>query len=280
MSHWKKAPFGNPAELRATWPIKQDVFDPWAGDELSNAQNDTAYLSALHSRQHQQEYLRKAQQDGLKITPFFDRSIIHKAAAILSDAQLAAIAEDWVPDLGIFAEERVLGPFAPQPRLRTLCGAVLSFSPLLEHSFTPIGQYGSLKSRKKGLHRLGVQAKTPAMLWKINADQSVSALLPVEERYKPKGPIEIKYQTPFVIAKITNTESGYKLNAALPLTHVSKDYVFNRVRLEWVRLQYHNRYIYWEDMLRFRSELLYRSCLEYCFINHKKETQQCLDIFF
>ena len=172
MSYWKKSPFGTPADLRSSWPIQHNNTDPWAGDELSGALHNSDYWEALDCSQKHQRYLEQARKDGLKIQPFHDRSIIHDCESVLSDSQLASIAEDWVPDIGIFAEERVLGPFAPQYKLRTLCGAILSFSALLEHNFTPAGQYGSLKSRKKGSHSLGIQAKTPAMLWRVNPNRT------------------------------------------------------------------------------------------------------------
>ena len=280
MSYWKKAPFGNSASLRDSWPIDQETFDPWAGDELHSLPCDSDYIQSLEDIQKQRQFLAKALKDSMKILPFHDRSIIHKAQSVMSDTQLAAIAEDWVPDIGLFAEERVLGPFAPRHKLRTLCGAILSFSPLLRHNCTPIGQYGSLKSRTKGSHSLGIQAKTPVVPWKIHDNDSVSPLLPIEERYIPNMPLQSLPQTPFMIARIVASSTGYTLSCVLPLPAVSPQYLFNRMRLEWIRLQYQNRYIYWEDMLRFRAELLYRSSLEYCFVHHKKETEQCLDTFF
>ena len=280
MSYWKKAPFGISADLRSSWPIEQDVIDPWAGDELSFSQDNEAYIQALYCPHKREDYLHQAEKQGLKTLPYHDRSIVHQSESILKDKELAAISEDWVPDIGIFAEERVLGPFAPNHKLRTLCGAVLCFSSLLRHNFTPAGQYGSLKSRKKGTIDLGIQAKTPAMIWNINPNQTVTPLLPIEERYIPTTVLSTLPNTPFMVARIVHTKQGYKLCSVLPLPQASSKYIFHRIQLEWIRLQYHNRYIYWEDMLRFRSELLYRCSLEYCFIVCKKETEQCLDYFF
>ena len=277
MSYWKKAPFGNIPDLRAHWPIDQDRWDPWAGDESSSLDED--YQNALHSQKGLQSYLQKAIQNGLSLKPIHDYTLLQKANYCYPEEFLAAITEDWVPDIGIFAEERVLGPFAPRHQLRKLCGAILSFSALLRHNGTPAGQFGDLRNVSHKI-ALGIQAKTPAMLWQQDNGQ-ITPILPIERQYKP-GNTPIHHTPPhqYFIARMVRQRDGFHASCVLPLPCIAPEYTRTRIHLEWLRLQYYNKHLYWEDVLRYRSELLYRSCLEYCFVYHKEETLRCWDSYF
>ena len=127
---------------------------------------------------------------------------------------------------------------------------------------------------------IGVQAKAPTMIWYINTHKEATPLLPVSPQYCPTSPIENLIPNSNIIARFFPTKDGWKACCVMPIPIVGTKYIWNRLWLEWLELQRCNKRIFWEDILRYRSELLYRSTLEYCFLYAKEETQRCLDLYF
>jgi hypothetical protein len=278
MSNWKKSPFRSTTTLRDRWPVEQDLLDPWAGDEVFYPIEDLNYSQSLHNEQCLEEYIKKANKKGYSRIPTYDDSYVQKATQLCSLSFLANLTEDWVPDIAMFAEERVLGPFAPYPQLKILCGAILCFSPLLKHGITAAGRFADTQKSAFG-SALGIQAKSPCMIWQQTINKEVKPLLPMSERYIPQERVHGLPDSSFFIGRICPTKDGWQASCLLPIPIVGARYVYNMLTMEWLKLQQSDARMFWEDVLRYRSELIYRSALEYCFIHAPKETIQCWDSY-
>ena len=278
MSNWKKSPFRSQTSLRDRYPIEQNLLDPWAGDECFYPIEDHDFAQAVHDNDLLKQYITTAKQKGYSRIPKHDDYQLLKAEYLCPLSYLANITEDWVPDIGMFAQERVLGPFAPFNHFRVLCGAILCFSPLLKHGITPAGRFSDTQ---KSIYSvvIGIQAKSPCMIWKQDGNGHVIPLLPIAPQYIPKDPVQNIPKEQYFIGRICPTIHGWITCCALPIPVVETQYITNMISMEWLKLQQSNALMFWEDVLRYRGELIYRSALEYCFIHAYQETIQCWDSF-
>ena len=278
MSNWKKSPFRSTSTLRDRWPIAQDLIDPWAGDEILYPIEDQKHAHALFDATKLKSYLAWAKEQGLSKTIRHDDSHVQKATHLCSLDFLANLTEDWVPDIGLFAQERVLGPFAPYPKLKRLCGAILCFSPLLKHGITAAGRFADTQNSAHKI-ALGIQAKSPCMIWEREENNHVQPLLAVAKHLIPKGEVQGLPQSRFFVARMCPTNNGWTTSCVLPVPMIHTSYIHNMLILEWIKLQQSGGRMFWEDVLRYRAELIYRSTLEYCFIHAYEETLACWESF-
>ena len=279
MSNWKKSPFRSPVEMRDRWPIVQDLLDPWAGDECFYPFDQSRLHQSLLNKEDLEQYIQERIQQNTSIKLVHDGAPLQTCRQPCEQELLANITEDWVPDIGLFVQERVLGPFAPHHPFQILCGAILCFSPLLKHGITPAGRFADLRNNKRSAS-IGIQAKAPSMIWHIDQHQKATPLLPLGSAYIPTSPIHNVAANSLIIARISPTSKGWSAHCILPIPTVGKKYIWNRLFLEWLEFQRCNKRIFWEDILRYRSELLYRSALEYCFVYAQEETKKCWDSYF
>jgi hypothetical protein len=194
----------------------------------------------------------------------------------LSQRLIADICEDTVPDIGIFAREQVFGPFKSEQCLDILSGAVLSLSPLLAGNLLPLGRF--CRQRPRPPKRLGRQfatlARTPAMLWRLDRGPP-EPMLPLYGTYRPEGKVAGLPDAPAMVARIAATESGPEACCVMPMPLVDPSHPLERIRIEWLRLQRHCFPFFWEDLLCYRSELLYRSACEWGWTHARKEVIRC-----
>ena len=120
---------------------------------------------------------------------------------------------------------------------------------------------------------MSAMATTPTVLWNIDPKTlALSPALPVKEEFIPNG-FRLPHSPPhakMLIARIFKTEVGWKAGTCLFLPYVDSDKIFDRLQREWLRLYRISHRLYWEDLLCYRSELLYRSCVSWCH-THKKD---------
>ena len=277
MSNWKKSPFRSSSTLRDRWPIEQDLLDPWAGDEILYPIEDLQHAHALYDEQALADYLTWAKKKGIPQEISHDDAHIQKSTHLCTLDFLANLTEDWVPDVALFAQDRVIGPFAPYPKLQVLCGAVLCFSPLLKHGITPAGRFADTQKSEHKI-ALGIQAKSPCMIWEREGN-NIKALLPLAKQLTPTGIVHNLPDSRFCIARVCPTEYGWEASCVLPVPVVHYKYVYNILYLEWIKLQQNGGRIFWEDVLRYRAELIYRSTIEHCYIHAYEETIQCWEYF-
>ncbi|MCB9779779.1 MAG: hypothetical protein H6742_14535 [Alphaproteobacteria bacterium] len=197
------------------------------------------------------------------------------APIVATDVDLADISENQCPDVGMFAAERVFGPFAerglPQ-RAWTTAGAVVCFARMLDPWQRPADRFYRDKPRPPGQLRSAVKAvdQTPPMLWRVE-DEAMVPLLPLArgfrpgERTVPVGVPDEARPFPVVLGRLVPVEGGGAFVAGLlPLPVVPDvDALMRRLTWELWRMRRHEVRMTWEDLLRERAVVLYRACCEW-----------------
>ena len=200
-----------------------------------------------------------------------DRRPAGEAHVRIHDAQLSDITENQLPQVGIIAPDRFLGPWADEmvPRwVRVQVAAAMAFVPELDPGVAPWARRIKRKPMPQRPVRISLRviARTPPMLWTIQ-NQDLRPLLPLGERFLPKDSVADLPDVPAILGRYIQCESGSFLAASLPLIRVPPaEVIHRRLHLEYLRLRRRERRLSWEDMLRERSEVLYRSCLEWLWL--------------
>ena len=104
------------------------------------------------------------------------------------------------------------------------------------------------------------------MLWAVDGDQ-LTPMLPLGHHFVPSGAVRGVPSVPAVIGRVVASPEGYFLSASLPLIRrPDPAVILRRLRIEWLRLCRRERRLSLEDTLRERSEGLYRSCMEWLWL--------------
>ena len=193
------------------------------------------------------------------------------AETVVTDAQMSDITENQLPQVGQIAPDRFLGPWAdePLPRwVRVQVAAAMVFVPELDPGVAPWARRIKRKPMPEPPVRqtLRIMARTPPMLWEVNGDR-LTPLLPLGPRFLPEGPVRGIPDVPAVLGRVIACREGAYLAASLPLIRRPPVSVIERrLRLEYFRLRRRERRLSWEDLLRERGEVLYRSCFEWLWL--------------
>jgi len=194
-----------------------------------------------------------------------------EALVAIPDQQLADIAENQIPGVGLVGPDRILGPWADEPLpawLRIQVGAIMAFVPELDPGVPSWARAIKRKPRPPTEVRqtLRVMARSAPNIWLVEGCDLVP-LLPLGRHFLPKGPVLGVPDVPAVIGRVVHGPRGPVLVASVPLLRVPPvEVIERRVRLEWLRLRRRERRLTWEDSLRERSEVLYRSCCEWLWL--------------
>ena len=114
---------------------------------------------------------------------------------------------------------------------------------------------------------LRVMARTPPCLWAIDGDE-VTPLLPLGRQFERSGTVRALPGVDTVVGRVVASADGPRLVASVPLIRrPPADFIVRRLRLEWLRLRRRERRLSFEDTLRERSEVLYRSCMEWMWLS-------------
>ena len=200
-----------------------------------------------------------------------DRRPPGRAMMCMDDVRLADIAENQLPEVGLVGPDRILGPWADEPIpqwLRVQVGAVMAFVPELEPGVPPWARAIKRRPRPETAVRqsLRVMARTAPCLWAVDGDRA-TPLLPLGRAFQHTGPVRNAPPVSTVIGRLVTTEDGLHFAAAIPLIRrPPSDVIVRRLRLEWLRLRRRERRLSIEDTLRERSEVLYRSCMEWLWL--------------
>jgi hypothetical protein len=285
------------------WPESLDPLDPYGGDEVLEALGSfdnyqeysrgekleqaawaewdarfcTAMRSILRGIDAHQELALSARMLQIDHEPTHDKRPPRVAPMPISDSRLSDAVENWVPDIGVVAPDRVLGPWAdePIPRwLRSLCGKVLSFSPLLAPAVRPMGRECRSRPRPHLDQRRCMIAmlRAPTMLWWTDPLESA---LPISDRWAPSGEVSGLPSSPAFIGRIYRSVEGWHACCVMPLPlRPDPSPLEARLRLELMRLRRFERRMTWEDLLRDRGEVVYRSLCEQLWLHD--ETREAL----
>ena len=180
--------------LANAWPITSDAADPWAAeewlDELGSHANHLLLGGTLSAAEHDdldarfldlwREVIRgNASRDQLDplvevlhipTLRTHDRRPPQRAPFPVTDVLLADIVEDTLPDIGLVAPDRMLGPWADEPIDRDLArSAAIHFCwiSLLDFEGTPCDRWAKNAPKPDIPTRKAVRAvaKAPPMLW-------------------------------------------------------------------------------------------------------------------
>lgn len=311
-NRWRKSLLHPAAHLRGSTPDLLAPGDPWAGDEIEmqpgRYENYVRFSSArpvLDQAGHDAvdaDFRRLYRQLldgeapwgaeapvvaalGLGMPIRHDSRPLNEARSPISDRILAEMSEDQVPDIGVIAPDRVLGPMAegvlPHPMLR-VAGAVMGFAPLIRGGVMPVARVIYQKPRPPTSLSSPVRsiARAPVMIWH-QTDAGLQPMLPISDRLRAlfcsdrprvqtlpvEGAVLIGRGTPI-------KGGGWWLAACLTLPHPPPaEILLRRMMLELQRLRRHERRLTWEDLLRERAEVVYRTACEWSWLHHEAETR-------
>ncbi len=201
-----------------------------------------------------------------------DRRPLIVAPCLVADTVLSDLAENQLPQVGLIGPDRVLGPFSevPTPRwVRVLVGAVMAFVPEVPPGVPAWSRSSKRRPRPDPSVRAGLRAmaRVPPMLWRVTGPNRIEPHLPLAAMSTPSGPVDGVPATPAVVGRAVPTRDGWGLAAALPLPRLPPaEPLIRRLDLELMRLRRRERRLTWEDLLRERSEVLYRTTCEWLWL--------------
>jgi hypothetical protein len=290
-------------ERDSAWPEELCPTDPHAGDEVlpdpapyadllrwygpvlseaEHADQDAAFIAAyrgiLDGRLPWGAQAESAAALRITAERRHDLRGLHRRPALrVTDAFLSDVTEDWVPDAGMLAPERLLGPFADEPGLprflRRQATAAFSLAPVIPPAVRPAIR--CVKSRPEPplpvRQALLALLEAPPMLYLRQGSHLVPAL-PLGDRFRVTAPVADLPDAPAFLGRLLCDEAGGAwLAAAIPLPCAPPAGVLlRRLDLEHQRVRRFDRRLTWEDLLRDRSEVLYRTTFEWLWV-HKWE---------
>lgn len=255
-------------------------------EDLTQAQQEAwddafchQYAAVLDGRAPWGATDRAGQALGLLAPRAHDRRPVRPAPYTLPDEALAHIVEDRLPDVRVLLE-RALGPFAElhlPPRVVTAGAAILGKAPLLRAGVRCYERLLKDKPKPPAAHRAVLRAvlNAPAMLWRLDGPRA-TPLLPLSNHYRPDDPWlaptwrlghplpDLLEGVPAVVALGIHTPDRFWLAGVVPFPRIpSPQILLRRLTLEHQRLRRHDRRLTWEDLLRNRPEVLYRTACEW-----------------
>ena len=290
-----RVPFGGGQPIEGAWPEILDTRDVFAGDELQllpgnwgshrdftvgprvpqpqwealDRQFRSLFPQVLCGRAAPKALEDVAEAMGLSAPPRSDRRHLATAAFHLGDEVLADITENYVPDVGSLAPDRVLGPFADlhiPRRLRAAAAATLAFTRIVPPAVRPIDRYAEDKPRPDVPLRAVIRAiaLSPLMLWQ-RQDDRLRPLLPLATGFAPDLPVRDLPAVPALLGRLVSLEQGGGwLVASIPLPVVPNPApLLRRMTWELWRVRRHELRLTWEDLLRERGEVLVRTTMEW-----------------
>lgn len=269
---------------RTAWPTLE-VLEPMSGD-FGVVQPPTfpdyiehepefnqLYQDALHHGKYDENAWKCwATKCRIPTVPWLEKSAVVVAQRLIALEDLSNICEDYVPHIGLFIDD-LLWAGEHHRDLSRLGGAIASTLPLLKHGHTPLYKISNQQPKlRTDLHQsLTAHFRTPTMLWQKTND-GVKALLPIGQQYIPNHVSNLDaIESEVFVAKILYIDDGtgkqtWKAHFVLPvpseLNVLLPRFLTTRLQIAWYRYRRHNHKICFEDILRERADILYRSVFE------------------
>jgi hypothetical protein len=297
------------ADLDHAWPTAQLPMDPWAGDEALKmrgsyqdylvhceriSQTPTLDEAAHESWDDRFEQIYRKILDGHAAAGDIEESAkmlrvwgptrhdlrpLPSSQQFIPDTRLADITENQLPQVGMIAPGRILGPWSDTelPRwVRVVAAAAMAFPPEIPPGVPAWARAIKRRPKPPSSERTAIRSisRCPPMLWRITGPQSVVPHLPLGARQIPNGVVRDLPDAPAVIGRVVWTGQDWRLACGLPLPQLPpKAPLVGRLELELLRLRRRERRMTWEVMLRERSEVLYRTCCEWLWLQYKEGDQ-------
>ncbi len=269
---------------RTAWPILE-VLEPMSGDfgvlqpptfpnyiEHEDEFNRLYQAAIHHGRYDESAWEQWASKCGIPTVPWLENCAVVVAQRLIPLERLSNICEDYVPHIGLFIDDLLWAGHHQRER-SPLGGAIASTLPLLKHGHTPLYKISNQQPKlRTDLHQsLTAHFRTPTMLWQRTMG-GVKALLPIAEQYIPNHVSNLDtIESELFVAKILYIDDGansqtWKAHLVLPVPKVLNtllpNFLRTRLQIAWYRYRRHNHKICFEDILRERSDILYRSVFD------------------
>ena len=179
---------------------------------------------------------------------------------------MSDICEDYIPHIGAFLDD-FLWAGQNLSKQRVLGGAIASTLPLLKHGQCALYKASEQHPRlPQQQHKsLTPHHRTPTMLWKKSSG-TAKPLLPIAAQYHPPKVSNLhSISSDIFIAKILLLEQSWHAHLILPVTvaeELIRPQMYARLLIAWFRYRRHNPKICYEDILRERNDILYRTSIE------------------
>ena len=266
--------------IRTAWPILTPI-EPMSGDfgilsrskdpELSPFEDQfiTLYEQSLTQGIFDTYTWEKwCSSTNIPFTPLHEHSAALPIVQTIPLNLMSDLCEDYIPHIGSFIND-LLWAGSDSSNLRILGGAIASTLPLLKHGHCAL--YRASEQHPKlidTLHRsLTPHHRTPTMLWKKTGN-TATPLLPLARQYHPVTIVNLSsIPTDIFISKVLLIgQSSWKAHLILPihpdLEKGIQSQIYSRILLAWFRYKRHNSKIFLEDILRERSDIIYRTYME------------------
>ncbi|MBN1334997.1 MAG: hypothetical protein JXB39_03455 [Deltaproteobacteria bacterium] len=263
------------------WPLPPVSEDPWGGEDLLPASEpEPPFLAlarlALHGRiamddPRLAEAASCAGLDEPRLTDPLSAPPPAVTPVPPCDAWFAEMAEDVLPDVGLVAPDRVLGPRAdapPTPCERILAAGVLALAPFDAPRVRPVDRW--IRESATSDVRAAIRAvdRTPPCLWRVDPKGAVP-LLPLAPSRIPVGPVvrapcwegdPVAPLDPGIwAARCVPGPAGVWLAVlATRFGEPAPALLLARLRLEAWLVRTRRPGLPWEEVLRDRGEVLYR----------------------
>ena len=198
---------------------------------------------------------------------------------------LSDLSEDYLPEIGMLYHSLIWGTVSEDllhKTMKILAGAICSTLPLLQYHHSPASKaFDQRPKLPDQIHQsLSTHCRTPAMLWSVEKD-FVRPLLPLARQYSPIGPIHNLPSTQYMIAKVIQVQHNWTAHFVFPFESLGSlvEELSLRLQIEWLRGQRHCSTLVFEDILRDRADILYRSAAEHLLETSKEELTWCLDYY-
>lgn len=297
-------------DLDRCWPTASAGRDPWAGDEglkMGGSHQDylrhcervgvapqldarahaswddrfeACYRSILNGEASYAEIEESARALMVWGPLIHDRRPTPPSGGLITDGYLADLTENQLPQVGLIAPDRILGPWSDQelPRwVRVVAAAAMAFPPEVPPGVPAWARAIKRRPRPSQADRMAIRAiaRAAPMLWRITGPQTVEPHLPLSPRQTPDGPVDGLPDAPAVIGRAVWTGSRWWMSAALPLPLTPPSApLTQRLQLELMRVRRRERRLSWEVLLRERSEVLYRTACEWLWVQLKDTDQE------
>jgi len=256
-----------------SWPIAPESLDPWASDGwLETVERDPFARAWNRAMQTGDFELLQVEADDLDLVgPLtHDVEAAGPAPEAVPDALLAAVMEDFVPDITPLLDV-LIGPWAderPERPVLIAAAATLAHLPVLSPTTSATRAWANRPPRPPRPLRASIWTArdAPPMLWRTSAEHPWEPLLPLAPCWVPTAPtVEPAARLGgrgLAVARLYpdlqgswHASGAIGLPEGLPVARLRK-----RLEAELWRQRRGQRLITWEGSLRARPEVLYRSC--------------------
>lgn len=260
---------------RTAWPTLH-VLEPMSGEfgvlQPPNnpriaAEESTfmdLYTSAIHNGLiNLEQWHSWCNKTGIPFTPWHETSGVVRAETLIPLEVLSNLCEDFVPHIGAFIHDLLWGGFAG-PTI--LSGAIASTLPLLKNGQCVLAKVADRRPKltPAEYHQsLTAHHRTPTMIWRKSGN-SVYPALPLAQQYHPSSLNNLEYLPDTFVGKIICINHQWVPHFVAPVhqPEIAIRVTKARLLLAWFRYRRHSHNICLEDILRERSDIIYRTNTE------------------